>query len=279
MSTATSHSHVSWLRIGAPELKAALIAWSLYLTAMCSYCILHQIAVTASTPNYVGTVVTALREWGAWLLATPLAFQVLRRYRAEQQSLAETVRACSALSIAAASVPIAIDVLTHTRGVEASIALYLPRNVAAFSVVYLIWHAFLRAPRQAPAAVQPPEAPVATGEKPRQYPDTLLVSKGADECLIQVDRVESLSAAGNYVEIVARDQRYLLRATMKQIEDLLAPSAFVRIHRSHIVKLGEIERIKTQPSGNGTVHLRSGRTLSMSKKYKSELQRFRPTLH
>jgi DNA-binding LytR/AlgR family response regulator len=138
-------------------------------------------------------------------------------------------------------------------------------------IVYMIWHTFVRRHLPAPEAMQATDAT----PPPRPTITTLLVSKGADECLIQLDSIESLSAAGNYVEIVANGQCYLLRAPLKQVEDLLPLEKFFRIHRSHIVKREAIARIKTQPSGNGTVQLHSGRALPMSKKHKTELQRFR----
>src|SRR5690606_29775863 len=97
-----------------------------------------------------------------------------------------------------------------------------------------------------------------------------------DQCLIQIDRIECVSAAGNYVELIERGQRYLTRATLKQLEDLLPGDEFIRIHRSHLVRRDEIERIKSQPSGNGTVQLRGGWVLPMSKRYKQALQRYRP---
>ena len=49
----------------------------------------------------------------------------------------------------------------------------------------------------------------------------------------------------------------------EKLEDLLPPEKFLRNHRSHIVKRDSIARIKTQPSGNGSVHLHSGRALPM----------------
>jgi DNA-binding LytR/AlgR family response regulator len=98
-----------------------------------------------------------------------------------------------------------------------------------------------------------------------------LVSKGRDECLIQVDRIECISAAGNYVDIYVGDQTYLMRATMKQVEGLLPPAKFVRVHRSHIANREQIDRIKTHASGNGSVHLRCGKAVSISKKYKQRL--------
>jgi two-component system LytT family response regulator len=79
------------------------------------------------------------------------------------------------------------------------------------------------------------------------------------------------------VEIIERGQRYLMRTTLKQVEDLLPAGEFIRIHRSHLVRCDEISRIKSQPSGNGTVQLRGGHILPMSKKHKQALQRFRPT--
>src|SRR5690606_23798256 len=115
---------------------------------------------------------------------------------------------------------------------------------------------------------------------PPQYPENLLVSKGHDKCLIRVDRIQSVSAAGNYVEILSENQDYLMRATMKQVEELLPPSSFIRVHRSHIANVEAIDRIKTQPSGNGTVHLRCGKVLGMSKAYNAQLQQLgRKGLH
>jgi DNA-binding LytR/AlgR family response regulator len=158
--------------------------------------------------------------------------------------------------------------------------IFLPRYLATMLVVYMIWYTFVR--RHLPAADSraidaslPPVRVQENEELPPPAITTLLVSKGADECLIQLESIESLSAAGNYVEIVANGQCYLLRAPLKQVEDLLPPEKFLRIHRSHIVKREQIARIKTQPSGNGMVQLHSGRALPMSKKHKSELQRFR----
>ena len=178
-----------------------------------------------------------------------------------------------------AAVPVAIDLLTNARDAATSLMIFLPRYVAVVGVVYLVWHVFLRERRaiaetldDTPSRVDEVELAPAPPE-----PATLLVSKGADQCLIQIGRIESVSAAGNYVEIVERGQRYLMRATLKQVEDLLPDTEFIRIHRSHLVRRDEIERIKSQPSGNGTVQLRGGQILPMSKKHKQALQRYRPT--
>jgi DNA-binding LytR/AlgR family response regulator len=261
------------LGIGASEVKVSFVAWSIYLAAVCGYCLVHQLLVSNVVPNVAVTLVTAVREWGIWLLTTPAAFAVLRKQESvERRNLATILQMPTVILLASAAFPVTIDLLTATRDLAASMAIFLPRYVAALVVVYLVYRVFLREKPIVDVNERPQEDAF---EGKRQYPEALLVSKGSDECLIQVDRVECVSAAGNYVEIYARNQLYLMRATMKQVEQLLPPSEFIRIHRSHIVKCDEIDRIRTVASGNGSVHLRNGKALSMSKQYKRQLQKYR----
>jgi hypothetical protein len=244
------------------EVRTALIAWGIYLAGASCYCLLHQAIVRASVPDPAGTIVLGLREWGVWLVATPVAFRILSRHEAPARRWPSLIMPAAAIVLAAVMFPLVIDQLTQTRSAASSLAIFLPRYVAALAVVYLVWHVFLRNG----TLVDPS----------RHHPETLLVSKGADECLLQVRRMQYLSASGNYVEIFADGQMYLMRATMKQVEELLPPSRFIRIHRSHIVNMDAIERIRTERSGSGNVHLRCGKTLAMSRKYRAGLQKFRP---
>ncbi len=291
--------------LGAGELKTSAVGWLLFLTAAFCYCSLYEVAVLTTTPDYGAILLDVLQDWGIWLFATPLVFFLLRRHAAGCPSLVTRLGVGTLLLLAVTAVPVTIDLWLQRLPLGASVALHLPRYLAVLAVTCVVWRVHLcpraeaadliqarrhdqshgldldrvqdqSGPAESPTELQRETPPVQT---PKTYPQTLLVSKGADECLIQVERIESLSAAGNYVEITANEQRYLMRATMKQLEELLPPADFVRIHRSHIVRGERIERIKRLPSGHGTVYLRGGRALNLSKKYKSELQRFRPTLH
>lgn len=236
----------------APEIKTSLIAWGVFLTGTCCYCLLYQGFVASVTPDFGRTLTLALKEWGVWFFTTPMVFARLSRGM-------NRVRLAASAVLVSLAVLVLIDQATDTRSVLSSVIIFLPRYIAAIVVVYLVWHVFLRV-------------------RPR-VPETLLVSKGADECLVHVDRVQHVSAAGNYVDIHAGDQTYLLRATMRQVEDLLPEPRFVRIHRSHLVNTNDIERIRIERSGSGSVHLRGGKTLALSKKYRAALQKYRPQLH
>jgi len=263
------------------EILASMVCWGAYILLLWCYCSLYQIVVDARRPDFYASFVEVCRNWGVWLLTTPLVFQAWRRYSGHHgERLRRHLRFVAMVLAISIAVPVTIDLQTQHRSAITSLMIFVPRYLVTVLIVYTIWYTFVR--RHVPSADSPATDATApqvqehlTEEPPRPVITTLLVSKGADECLVQLESIESLSAAGNYVEIVANGQCYLLRAPLKQVEDLLPPEKFLRTHRSHIVKRDAIARIKTQPSGNGTVQLHSGRALPMSKKHKSELQRFR----
>jgi hypothetical protein len=236
------------------ELRLGLVAWTLFILGTCAYCLTYQAFVAAITPDVGHTLMLALREWGAWCLLAPLALRFFRAPAAPRWQSA--LIQCVSLALAAASFPIVIDAMTDTRAFSSSLALFWPRNFAMALGFLILGRVF----QHRPPAMTPAEPP-----------RTLLVSKGADQCLIRVDDIQHVSAAGNYVDIRARDQSYLLRATMADVQSLL-PEDFIRIHRSHIVRVREIERIRLERSGSGTVQLRGGAELAISKGYRSKLQ-------
>ncbi|NND73334.1 MAG: response regulator transcription factor [Rhodothermales bacterium] len=88
---------------------------------------------------------------------------------------------------------------------------------------------------------------------------------------VDIDWVES---AGNYVKIWTNGKSYLVRRTMKSLEEALDPNYFVRIHRSTIVNLERVETLSPMFSGDYRVHLTVGKDLTMSRGYKHVIERF-----
>ncbi|HEY0682937.1 MAG TPA: LytTR family DNA-binding domain-containing protein [Steroidobacter sp.] len=267
------------------DIKTSLLCWGGFMVLLSCYCALFQIVVERTPADLGGSFSHVFKNWGVWLLTTPVLFAALRKYSTKWHDRAvEFVAFVAIVVFLSTAVPVAVDLLTNARDAASSLMIFLPRYVAAVGIVYLVWHAFLRDRRSSIETVETPPPPMieATPDEPVVHeavapepPATLLVSKGAHQCLIQISRIECVSAAGNYVEIIERGQRYLMRATLKQLEDELPAGEFIRIHRSHLVRRDEIDLIKSQPSGNGTVQLRGGHVLPMSKKHKQALQRFR----
>ncbi|MCX8475288.1 MAG: LytTR family DNA-binding domain-containing protein [Sphingomonas sp.] len=100
--------------------------------------------------------------------------------------------------------------------------------------------------------------------------DVLVVSDGSVTHRVPAARIESASAAGNYVEIVWSGRTLLHRSTLASLAERLGPG-FVRIHRGRIVRRAAVRSVETDKSGDFTVTLESGATLRGSRRYRGGL--------
>ncbi|MEX2511664.1 MAG: LytTR family DNA-binding domain-containing protein [Cyclobacteriaceae bacterium] len=60
---------------------------------------------------------------------------------------------------------------------------------------------------------------------------------------IHFSNIIYLKGDGNYTNLLTRDRAYSLRNILKEFEDLLPDDLFIRIHKSFIVNLNEINTI------------------------------------
>ena len=95
--------------------------------------------------------------------------------------------------------------------------------------------------------------------------DELLVKTGDSAERVAIDSIASISGAGDYVEIALPGRTILSATTLAEFEGRLPQDRFIRAHRSHLVRVGAIER--SEPAGNGrtALHLVDGRTLVTSR--------------
>lgn len=96
------------------------------------------------------------------------------------------------------------------------------------------------------------------------------VSDGAVRHNVPIDEIESVSAAGNYVEIGWAHRTLLHRATLASVEAELG-EAFVRIHRGRLVRRDAVRRVETDKSGDFSVALASGASVRGSRRYRDRL--------
>lgn len=90
--------------------------------------------------------------------------------------------------------------------------------------------------------------------------------------LIDVDQIDFITGAGNYVEVHLRDGKHVLhRETMATMESQLDPNDFVRIHRSSIVRRSSISELRPNDKGDYSVILHSGEVLTLSRRNRSKL--------
>ncbi len=91
---------------------------------------------------------------------------------------------------------------------------------------------------------------------------------------VDVDDIERIDAAGDYMCIYTADQTLILRETMKDLEKRLDPRKFQRIHRSTIVNLDNILSVKPHTNGECFLVLRSNTQVKVSRSYRDVVVRF-----
>src|SRR4029079_355511 len=94
-----------------------------------------------------------------------------------------------------------------------------------------------------------------------------VVKSGSTHYFVQVDDVDWIDAADNYLRLHVGKKTHFARGTMKQAEDELDSDKFVRIHRSAIVAVNRIRAIRNTESGGRIVELNDGMQLRSSRQY------------
>lgn len=91
---------------------------------------------------------------------------------------------------------------------------------------------------------------------------------------VDVDSIEKIDAAGDYMCIYTGDNTLILRETMKDLEKRLDPRRFQRVHRSTIVNLDQVKQVKPHTNGECFLVLGSGSQVKVSRSYRDVVARF-----
>ncbi|HZL76399.1 MAG TPA: LytTR family transcriptional regulator DNA-binding domain-containing protein [Bacteroidales bacterium] len=93
----------------------------------------------------------------------------------------------------------------------------------------------------------------------------IVVRKGNAINLIPIDQVRYIAAEDDYVMVYHSAGKALKQQTMKFYEDNLPGTDFVRVHRSYIVRIQDINRIEPYGKDNHVAILKSGEKLPVSR--------------
>jgi two-component system LytT family response regulator len=104
-----------------------------------------------------------------------------------------------------------------------------------------------------------------------KYASRFLVKDGEKEILLPVEKIDWIEAAEYYCCLHVNGRRYMLRETIADLSDKLDSRGFVRIHRSVIVNLDRIREIYREGQAEGSVVLKDGQKLRMSKAGRQKL--------
>jgi len=114
-----------------------------------------------------------------------------------------------------------------------------------------------------------PEGPAAN-----RYEKMINIKDQGQIFRVDVDTIERIDAAGDYMCIQTGENTLILRETMKDLEKRLDPRRFQRVHRSTIVNLDLVRQVKPHTNGECFLVLDSGAQVKVSRSYRDVVARF-----
>jgi two-component system LytT family response regulator len=108
---------------------------------------------------------------------------------------------------------------------------------------------------------------------PRRYLKRLAVRTGGKTAFVDLEDVDWMEAAENYVQLHTGRANHLLHVAMNTIAKSLDPDVFLRIHRSIIINTTRIKELQPAgPHGEYVITLRSGVRLQSGRTYSEKLR-------
>jgi two-component system LytT family response regulator len=98
-----------------------------------------------------------------------------------------------------------------------------------------------------------------------QQTDRIVVKNGHQIKIIPNNQIHYIEAYDDYVKLHHTEGLSVKKQTLTSIENKLSPKDFVRIHRSYIIKLDQIQKIELNEKGSYCVILKNKTILPVSK--------------
>ena len=95
--------------------------------------------------------------------------------------------------------------------------------------------------------------------------ERIVVKSNTKISVIPVEKIRYLEAQDDYVMIYTTESKHLKQGTMKYFEANLDPGHFLRIHRSYIVRLDQVEQLEPYGKDSYVAKLKGGVTIKISK--------------
>lgn len=109
----------------------------------------------------------------------------------------------------------------------------------------------------------------------KRQKDKLLVNKGEKFFFIDIQDIIYIESNEKYAVVYTGSDKYLIRESMKNLEEKLDLTVFVRIHRCYIVNINYIKEIEKWTHGEFLITLSGGMKFRVSRSYKDNLINFR----
>jgi len=93
----------------------------------------------------------------------------------------------------------------------------------------------------------------------------ILIRDGIDIHILPVEDIIYIEAQEDYVKFYTQEKSFLKLEKMSNLEKVLDPQYFCRIHRSYILNINYLVKIEPYSKDNRIAKLKNGKTLSISR--------------
>ena len=135
---------------------------------------------------------------------------------------------------------------------------YLLKPYTPSRFAEVVAHAEAMVRRGAPSTVNA----VAAVKKPLQR---IAFRDGGAIDVVPVQRIDYIEAQDDYVHVYARGQRHVKQQTLGDLEALLDPARFIRVHRSYIVNLESLAKVEPYAKDSRVAVLKDGTKVPVSR--------------
>lgn len=100
----------------------------------------------------------------------------------------------------------------------------------------------------------------------------IVVKKGSSIHVIPVEDIVQIESEDDYVFIYTMDDRFMKKETLRFFEQHLSSNQFIRVHRSHLVRIDKIEKIEQYGRESFLLRLKNGNLVKVSKSHIKNLK-------
>ncbi len=95
--------------------------------------------------------------------------------------------------------------------------------------------------------------------------ERIVVKSNSKITVIPTSKIRYLEAQDDYVMIYSTEGKHLKQATMKYFEENLDPKEFLRVHRSYIIRIDQVNQLEPYGKDSYIAKLKDGAAIKISK--------------
>ena len=107
-----------------------------------------------------------------------------------------------------------------------------------------------------------------------RHPNGLPIRKAGRRCACRCSPSSGWTPPATTCASTPAGNTHILRATMREMEELLDPRLFQRVHRSTIVNLQRVKSLRAHMNGEYFLPLEGGQELKLSRTYRDKVEYF-----